>query len=184
MREADAIAKVGRAEAAAAAEHARVAADAVRDRMKAEAEGLTDKAPAMAALDENTREHEEYRLRLEQETKVRLAGIEVQRSVAESQARVLSAALENANVDIVGGDSQFFDKLVGAVSLGKSVDRFVDHSAVARSLAGPWLEGSANPVEDLAKLLGSVNSGDVSNAALSALLLQQMRHNGSEKAAA
>ncbi|GIJ70884.1 flotillin family protein [Virgisporangium ochraceum] len=183
-READAIAKVGRAEAAAAAEHARVAADAVRDRMKAEAEGLTDKAAAMAALDEASREHEEYRLRLEQETKVRLAGIEVQRSVAESQARVLSAALENANVDIVGGDSQFFDKLVGAVSLGKSVDRFVDHSAVARSLAGPWLEGSANPVEDLAKLLGSVNSGDVSNAALSALLLQQMRHNGSEKAAA
>ena len=88
---------------------------------------------------------------------------------------MLSSALENANVDIVGGDGQFFDRLVGAVSLGKSVDKFVDHSAVARSLAGPWLEGSANPVEDLTKLLGSVNSGDVSNAALSALLLQQVR---------
>jgi hypothetical protein len=74
--------------------------------------------------------------------------------------------------------------LVSAVSMGKSIDKFVDHSAVAKSLAGPWLEGSANPVEDLAKLLGSVNSGDVSNAALSALLLQQMRANGAEKAPA
>jgi uncharacterized membrane protein YqiK len=181
-READAIAKVGRAEASAAADHARVAADAVRDRMKAEAEGLTDKAAAMAALDGASREHEEFRLRLEQDTKVRLAGIEVQQKIAEAQALVLSSALENANIDIVGGDSQFFDKLVGAVSMGKSIDKFIDHSAVARSLAGPWLDGSANPVEDLTKLLGSVNSGDVSNAAVSALLLQQMRANGSEKA--
>jgi uncharacterized membrane protein YqiK len=180
-READAVEKVGRAEAIVAAEQARVAADAVRDRMKAEAEGLTDKAAAMAALDEASRQHEEYRLRMEFDKQVRLAGIEAQRKVAEAQAAVLSAALQNADVNIVGGEG-VFDRVAGAISLGKSVDGFVANSAVARTLAGPWLDGSANPIEDLTRLLGSVNSGDVSNAALSALVLQHLRANGSDKA--
>ena len=159
-----------------------VVAEALREKLRGEAEGLTEKAAAMAALDDASRGHEEFRLRLEQDTKVRLAGIEAQRKVAEAQASVLASALENADIDIVGGDSQFFDKIVGAVSMGKSIDSFVDHSAVARGVAGPWLDGSANPVEDLATLLGSVSSGDVSNAALSALLLQQVRANGADKA--
>jgi len=180
-READAIEKVGRAEALVAAEQARVAADAVRDRMKAEAEGLTDKAAAMAALDEASRQHEEYRLRLEQDKQVRLAGIEAQQRVAEAQASVLAEALRTADINIVGGDSVFFDRLVGAISLGRSVDGFVANSDVARSLVGPWLSGDGKPIEDLTRLLGSVNSGDVSNAALSALLLQQLRANGADK---
>jgi uncharacterized membrane protein YqiK len=180
-RDAAAIEKVGLAEAAVAAQQARVAADAIRDRLKGEAEGLTDKAAAMAALDESSRQHEEFRLRMEAEQQVRLAAIAAQQQVAHAQARVLAAALEKADIDIVGGDSVFFDRLVGAITMGKSVDGFVAHSNVARSVAGPWLEGSVNPVEDLTRLLGSVNSGDVSNLTLSALLLQQLRSNGTEK---
>jgi uncharacterized membrane protein YqiK len=180
-RDAEAIEKVGRAEATVAAQQARVAADAVRDRLKGEAAGLTDKAAAMAALDEASRQHEEYRLRLEADKEIRLAGIDVQRQIAEAQARVLATGLEKANIDIVGGDSVFFDRLMSAIALGKGVDRFVGHSDVAKALAGPWLEGSANPVDDLAKLLGSVNTGDVSNVALSALLLRHLRPNGAEK---
>jgi hypothetical protein len=103
--------------------------------------------------------------------------------VAEAQALVLSEALRNADVNIVGGE-RLFDRVAGAISLGKSVDGFVANSAVARSLAGPWLSGDANPVDDLTKLLGSIDSGDVSNAALSALLVQQLRSNGTGKASA
>ena len=80
-------------------------ADGMREKLKGEAEGLTEKAAAMAALDDASRGHEEYRLRLEAEKEIRLAGINVQRQVAEAQAKVLAAGLEKADIDIVGGDS-------------------------------------------------------------------------------
>ncbi len=100
----------------------------------------------MAALDEASRQHEEYRLRLEAEKDVRLAGIEVQRQVAEAQATVLAAGLEKADIDIVGGDSVFFDRLVGSIALGKSVDGFVENSSVTQSLATPgWTAHRPSP---------------------------------------
>ncbi|HEX7744902.1 MAG TPA: flotillin family protein [Micromonosporaceae bacterium] len=179
-RNAAAIEKVGRAEAAIDRERALVAAEAVREKLKGEAEGLTEKATAMAALDEATRQHEEYRLRLEAEKEIRLAGIDVQRQVAVAQAEVVSKGLEKANIDIVGGDSVFFDRLLNSISMGKSVDGFVRHSDVAQGLAKPWLDGSSSFTEDLSALLGKVSSADVSNLTLSAFLLQQIRAGGSD----
>ena len=160
-RNAEAIEKVGRAEAVVAREKALAAADGMREKLKGEAEGLQEKAGAMAALDAASREHEEYRLRLEAEKEIRLAGITVHKDIAESQAMVVAAGLEKANIDIVGGDSVFFDKLLGSITLGKSVDGFVQHSDVAQA--------------DLSKLLGSVNTADIGNLTLSAFLLQQIK---------
>jgi uncharacterized membrane protein YqiK len=180
-RNAEAIEKVGRAEATVEREKAVVAADALRDRLKGEAEGLTDKAAALAAMNASSREHEEYRLRLEAEKEIRLAGIDVQRQVAEEQARVLSVGLSKANIDIVGGDSVFFDKLLGSISLGKSVDGFVQHSDVATTLVGPYLNGDGNFIQDLARLVGSVSTADVQNLTLSAFLLQQLKVGGSDR---
>ncbi|MFJ8645327.1 SPFH domain-containing protein [Streptomyces sp. NPDC093546] len=162
-KEADAIEKAGRAEA-----------EAMAARMRAEAAGLTEKAAAMAALDEASRTHEEYRLRLEAEKDIRLAGLEVHRQVAEAQAAVLATGLENADINIVGGESVFFDRIVGAMSLGKSVDGFMDSSQTAQALAGPWLDGSASFTEDLTKVLGSVSTADVQNLTVSALLMKLM----------
>ncbi|MGA4799940.1 alpha/beta fold hydrolase [Streptomyces lavendulocolor] len=96
------------------------------------------------------------------------------RQVAEAQARVLATGLENADIDIVGGESAFFDRIVGAISLGKSVDGFMDGSQTARALAGPWLDGSASFTEDLTKVLGSVSTADVQNLTVSALLMKLM----------
>jgi hypothetical protein len=177
-RDADAIEKVGRAEAIVEREKTLVAAEAVREKLKGEAEGLTEKAAAMAALDDATRQHEEYRLRLEAEKDVRLAGIEVQREIAKEQATVVSAGLMKANIDIVGGDSVFFDKLVGSIALGKGVDGFIDNSQVAQTLAGPWLNGSADFTGDLHRLLGSVDTADVRNLTLSALLMKLIAAGG------
>ena len=143
-RDADAIEKVGRAEAIVEREKVLVAADAVREKLKGEAEGLTEKAAAMAALTDASRGHEEYRLRLEAEKDIRLAGIDVQRQIAEAQASVVSAGLAKANIDIVGGDSMFLDRLMGSITMGKSVDGFVEHSNVAQSLAKPWLDGTSS----------------------------------------
>ncbi len=156
---------------------AQATADAavIGERLKAEAAGLTEKAAAMAALDEASRGHEEYRLRLAAEKEIRLAEFDVQRQVAEAQATILATGLENADIDIVGGDSVFFDRLVSSISLGRSVDGFVDNSKTARTLAGPWLDGSASFTDDLTRVLGSVSSGDVQNLTVSALLMQLMR---------
>ncbi|MDG4834515.1 flotillin family protein [Solwaraspora sp. WMMD1047] len=179
-RGAEAIEKVGRAEAAVEREKALAVADALREKLKGEAEGLTEKAAAMAALDDATREHEEYRLRLEAEKEIRLAGIDVQRQVAESQAMVVATGLEKANIDIVGGDSVFFDRLLSSISLGKSVDGFVAHSDVAQGLARPWLDGSANFTDDISRLLGSLNTADVRDLTLSAFLLRQIKAGGAD----
>jgi uncharacterized membrane protein YqiK len=179
-RDAEAIEKVGRAHAAVAQETALAEALAIREKLKAEAEGLTDKAGAMAALDDASRQHEEYRLRLETEKDIRLAGIEVQRQVAEAQATVLATGLEQAEVSIVGGDSVFFDRLVGSIALGKSVDGFVEHSDVAQKLAGPWLDGSASFTGDMSRLLGSLDTAGVRDLTLSALLMRLIKTGGPE----
>ncbi|MBT2509385.1 flotillin family protein [Streptomyces sp. ISL-98] len=184
-KEADAIEKAGRAEAGATEarlraeavgtrEKALAEATAIGEKLKAEAAGLTEKAAAMAALDEASRTHEEFRLRLEAEKDIRLAGLDVQRHVAEAQATVLATGLENADINIVGGESAFFDRIVGAISLGKSVDGFFQHSQTAQALAGPWLDGSASFTEDLTKVLGSVSTADVQNLTVSALLMKLM----------
>ncbi|MEV8226044.1 flotillin family protein [Streptomyces sp. NPDC079167] len=163
--------------AAAEGTRAQATADAavIGERLKAEAEGLTEKAAAMAALDEASRGHEEYRLRLAAEKEIRLAEFDVQRQVAEAQATILATGLENADIDIVGGDSVFFDRLVSSISLGRSVDGFVNNSKTAQALAGPWLDGSGSFTDDLTRMLGSVTSGDVQNLTVSALLMRLMR---------
>ncbi|GGX14928.1 hypothetical protein GCM10010297_40450 [Streptomyces malachitofuscus] len=188
-KEADVIEKAGRAEAEATqarlraeAEGARAKAladaEAISGKLRAEAAGLTEKAAAMAALDEASRGHEEYRLRLEAEKDIRLAGLDVQRQVAEAQATVLATGLENADINIVGGESVFLDRLVSSIALGKGVDGFVQNSETAQALAGPWLDGSASFTDDLSRILGSVSTGDVQNLTVSALLMRLMRQGG------
>ncbi|MFB8771322.1 flotillin family protein [Streptomyces broussonetiae] len=190
-KEAEVLEKAGRAEAEAAearlraeAEGARLKAlaeaEAISGKLKAEAAGLTEKAAAMAALDEASREHEEYRLRLEAEKDVRLAGLDVQRQVAEAQATVLATGLESADINIVGGESVFFDRLMSSIALGKGVDGFVQHSETAQALAGPWLDGSSRFTDDLSRVLGSVSTADVQNLTVSALLLKLMKGAGDQ----
>ncbi|MEW2285137.1 SPFH domain-containing protein [Streptomyces sp. NPDC047841] len=188
-KEAEVIEKAGRAEAEATGARLRAEAEGVRakalaqaeaigEKLKAEAAGLTEKAAAMAALDEASRGHEEYRLRLEAEKDIRLAGLDTQRKVAEAQATVLATGLENADINIVGGESVFFDKLVGSIALGQGVDAFVRNSQTARTLAKPWLDGTSSFTDDLARILGPVSTADVQNLTVSALLMRLMKADG------
>lgn len=181
-RSAAAISKVGVAEAEATAARLRAEADGVRakalaqaegttaqaaaesaligGRLKAEAAGLTEKAAAMAALDDASRGHEEYRLRLAAEKDVRLAGLETQRQIAEAQATVLATGLEKADIQIVGGDTVFFDRLLGAVAAGRSVDSFVGSSETVKALGADWLDGSGRFTEDATKVLSALAAGN------------------------
>ncbi|WP_406155010.1 flotillin family protein [Streptomyces sp. NBC_00882] len=184
-KEAEVIEKAGRAEAGAAEARMRAEAEGARakalaqaegigEKLKAEAAGLTEKAAAMAALDDASRGHEEYRLRLEAEKDIRLAGLDVQRQVAEAQATVLATGLENADISIVGGESVFFDRLMSSIALGKGVDGFMQHSETAQALAQPWLDGTSSFTDDLSRVLGSVSTADVRNLTVSALLRKLM----------
>ncbi|MFF8099553.1 flotillin family protein [Streptomyces sp. NPDC016640] len=190
-KEADVIEKAGRAEAAATEARLRAEAEgaqaqaladaaAIGEKLKAEAEGLTQKAAAMAALDDASRGHEEYRLRVQADKEIRLAGLDVQRQVAEAQATVLATGLESADISIVGGESVFFDRLMSSIALGKGVDGFVQHSETAQALARPWLEGTSSFTDDLGRILGSVTTADVQNLTVSALLMKLMRTGGAD----
>jgi hypothetical protein len=190
-KEADVIEKSGRAEAAATGARLRAEAEgaqaqalaeaaAIGEKLKAEAEGLTQKAAAMAALDDASRGHEEYRLRVQADKEIRLAGLDVQRQVAEAQATVLATGLEGADIHIVGGESVFFDRLMSSIALGKGVDGFVQHSETAQALARPWLDGTSNITDDLGRILGSVTTADVQNLTVSALLMKLMKTGGAD----
>jgi uncharacterized membrane protein YqiK len=154
-------------------------ADGLKEKMQAEAEGLTQKAAAMAALDAASREHEEYRLRLEADKEIKIAGIDVQRQIAEAQASLIATGLENAKIDIVGGDSIFFDRLIGAISSGRSVDAFVDNSEHTRAMAGSWLDKENSTfTSDLTGMLAGLGADGMRDLTLAGLLTQLIAGGG------
>lgn len=109
-------------------------ASAIRAKMSAEASGIGEKAEAMKALDSVSREHEEFRLRLEQQKVISLESIRAKKDVAGVQAEVLRAAFEHAKINIVGGDGAFFERFIRAVTVGQSIDGAVDQSEVLKGL--------------------------------------------------
>jgi uncharacterized membrane protein YqiK len=178
LAEAEALAAIGKAEATATAAKGTSEANALREKLVAESAGLTEKAAAMDALSEASRGHEEYRLRLEMEKELRGAEIEARRSIAEQQAGVIAAGLSKADISLVGGDTQFFDRVVGAIGYGKAVDGFVAHSEVAQSVAAGWGNGSTSFAEDLKAVFANAGSEDVKNLTVSAALVKLMQGGG------
>lgn len=132
--------QVRRADAEAVQMLGAAEASAVRERLIAEANGIAEKAKSMKALDEASRGHEEFRLRLDKEKTVELSTIAAKKDVAAAQAHILAQAFQNAKFNIVGGDGQFFDKFVKAVSVGQAIDGAVENSATVRSLVGEALK--------------------------------------------
>jgi uncharacterized membrane protein YqiK len=146
------------------------------EKFMAEAKGIFEKADAMKKLDGIGRDHEEFKLRLEKDKTIELAAIEAQKDIASSQALVVSEALKVARIDIIGGETKFFDQIAGAVSKGKSVDGFINSSKhlldVKESFMGS--NGDGNFKENLRKVIDQlgVSSEDVKNLTISALLLK------------
>ncbi|MCP4439269.1 MAG: flotillin family protein [Aureispira sp.] len=139
----------------------------------ANAEGIKAKAEAMKLLNDAGKDHEEFKLRLDQERQIRIAEIQAQLGIAEAQAKVLANALQNANIDIVGGETKFFDSIINAINKGKSIDRLVDNSQnlqdVKQALLGPGEENLVDRVRGFMQQYG-VNSEAVRNLSMSALL--------------
>ncbi|MCC6333961.1 MAG: hypothetical protein IT380_08225 [Myxococcales bacterium] len=163
---------------------ARVQAEAVgvQEKLLAEARGLAEKAAAMAKLQGATKEHEEFRLRLEKDKQVELESLHVRKDIASSQAEVLARALSNAKFNIVGGDGQFFDQFVKAVSLSHSFDGAVTNGDSLRTLLKPYLEGNRSLPEDLKEILSRPGlTQDAQNLAVAAALSKMVKSEGSPK---
>lgn len=139
----------------------------------AEAKSIEEKAKAMKLLHESGQAHEEFRLRLAKERDVDLAAINVQRYIAEAQSNIVAEALKSANIEIVGGENDFFEKVVKAVSVGRSVDRMVGNSTTLTDIKESFFNGDPDrfrtQLKQWIKDFG-ISSEDVKNLTIAALL--------------
>jgi hypothetical protein len=174
--QATAVEKLGLAEAVAIREKGHAEADATQTKMFAEAEGIAKKMTAMKAMEGTAREHEEFRLRLDNERVIRLQGLDIQAKIATEQAKLMGEALKNAKIDIVGGDGQFFDRFVNAVTLGKSIDAVMQKSTTASTVAEEYLSGARSLPADLKEVLSrpSLDAGELKDLSVAALLAKLM----------
>jgi uncharacterized membrane protein YqiK len=170
--EAQAIEKRGLAESVAIREKGHAEADALQNKMSAEAKGLAEKMTAMKAMEGTAREHEEFRLQMENDRLIKMQGMEIQARIAAEQARVLGEAFKNAKIDIVGGDGAFFDRFVNAVTMGKSIDAVVDRSSTVQVVADEYLRQGRSLPEDLRTVLSNpaISADDLKNLSIAALL--------------
>ena len=177
-KEADAVALERRllAEAKGTEEQGRADALAVKERLTAEAAGLSEKATAMKAMEGRAWEHEEFRIRLEQERTIKLEALKAQKSVAEAQATVMAAAFSNAELRIIGGDGQFFDRFVQAASMGASVDALLDNSKSLSTALGGYLSGERHLPDDLKDMVAGLGgaSGQLKDMSAAALMTRLM----------
>ena len=106
-----------------------------------EATGIEEKANAMKLLDGVGKEHEEFKIRLNKDKDIEIAAIAAQTEIAEAQSTIVGEALKSARIDIVGGETVFFDKIVDSIKGGKSVDRFVNNSQVLTDIKDTFFDG-------------------------------------------
>ncbi|CAN5903666.1 hypothetical protein BH24BAC1_BH24BAC1_27350 [soil metagenome] len=157
------------------------------EKLSVDAKGIEAKADAMKKLDGVGKEHEEFKLKREKEKAIDLAQIHMQKDIAAAQAEVIAEALKAAKIDIVGGETMFFDQIVGAITKGKSVDRLVGNSQVLGTVKDTFFQPNGNGQVDFKENLQQfVNqfglaSDDVRNLSISALLLKMTQHSMDEK---
>jgi flotillin len=146
-------------------------------KFSADALGITQKAEAMKLFDGVGREHEEFKLKLNKEKDIELAAINIQRDIAQEQSELVGEALKSARIDIVGGDMNFFDKIVNSISNGKAVDRLVNNSQVLTDVSRTFFNGNPEYFEqNMGEMIGrfGIGSDDIKNLSIAALIAKMM----------
>jgi len=141
QRKAVAEAKGMEAKAVAIEKEGTAEASVMQLKFQSEADGIQQKAEAMKLFDSVGKEHEEFKLQLNKEKDIEIAAIETQKDIAESQSNIVGEALKSARIDIVGGESTFFDQIVDSIKAGKSVDRFVHNSETVTDIKQTFFNG-------------------------------------------
>lgn len=151
-------------------------AKVMRDKYAANADGIRGKAEAMKVLDEAGRTHEEFKIQIENNKEIELSRIAIQKDIALSQAGVISEALKSANIDIVGGETMFFEQILGSITKGKSLDKLMSNSETLTQVKDTFFStGSGDDFKHrLSDFIGQfgLSSKDVKDLSVSALLLK------------
>jgi len=158
--------RVREADAVAIEKQGLVEAKVTREKLVAEAAGLAQKAESMKLLDGAGRGHEEFRLRLDKEKSVELEKIRARKEVVAAQAQILAQAMGNARINIVGGDGQFLERFMSAISMGQSLDGALEQSDTLRELVQSLMNGNggtglAEALDKLAPLVTHVDGKEI-----------------------
>ena len=176
LAKADALKEQGIAEAEVIKQQALATATGNKEIALAEAIGIEEKANAMKKLDGVGKEHEEFKLRLDKELQIDLAEINIQKEIADAQAKVIGEALRASNIDIVGGETMFFDQIIGQITKSKGIDRLVNHSSNITQvkdaiLGSDDVKGNLlDKIKDFATTYG-ISSEDIKNLSVANLLI-------------
>ncbi|MDF4222282.1 SPFH domain-containing protein [Maribacter sp. M208] len=151
-------------------------ADVIKEKALADAAGIEEKANAMKKLDGVGKEHEEFKLRLDKELQIDLAQINIQKDIADAQAQVIGDALKAAKIDIVGGETMFFDQIIGQITKGKGYDRLVANSTNIQDIKDAILgsdDVKGNLLEKLKEFADKygISSDDLKNLTIANLLM-------------
>ena len=151
-------------------------AEVSKEKALAEATGIEEKATAMKKLDGAGKEHEEFKLQLQKEKDVELAQISIQKDIADAQAHVLSEALKSADIDIVGGETMFFENIVKQVSNAKGFDSLVNKSEniqqIKKALIGNGSEGELFDRIRYYVNKFNISTEDIKNLSIAGLILK------------
>lgn len=175
---ADAQKKQGLVEAEVAKEKGAAEAKVKEQLALAEAKGVEQKALAMQKLNDAGKEHEEFKLKLEKEKAIELAGINIQKDIAEAQAGVLGEAFKTAKIDIVGGDMAFVDNIMNQINRGKGIDRLMNNSThladAKHALLGNGTANGGGLLTNVFRLVSKsgLNLADVKDMTMTALLVK------------
>ncbi len=192
LAKADADVKLGEAEAAiirAKAEAIEIqgAAEArvMEQKFAAEAKGIGEKAAAMSKLDGPGKDHEEFKLRLNKDKEIEMANIGIQKDIADAQALVIAEALKASNIDIIGGETMFFNQIVGSIAKGKAIDGMVSKSPTLTDMKNTFFSPNGgtdfkSQLKDFVDKFG-LTTEDIRNLSISALLVKMINSTTNEQ---
>lgn len=192
LADADAVAKQGiahadslrlklEAEATGRQKSGEAEAASIAARFAAESEGLTAKFEAMTKMSPETRAHEEQRMQLDYTHAEVLRGIDANQSIAKDQAEVLARALQQAKIEIVGGDGEYFERFMRSLAIGKAIDGTVDHSQLLSKAFAGHKSGKRDLIADAKDLVGALGGADGVRDLSIAALMQKLAAGGNTK---
>ncbi|MFN8607474.1 MAG: flotillin family protein [Vulcanimicrobiota bacterium] len=143
--------KLGLAKVEVQRAEAEAQANAIQLKLTAEATGIGEKAKAMAALNEASRAHEEFRLQMENQRLIAVESIKAQVTMAQYQSQAMGEAFKSAKFNIVGGDGAFMERIFNAASMGRTLDTFLEHSDFAGNISKSITNGGPQVLDNLGK---------------------------------
>ena len=159
-------------------------ASVLQQKYSAEAAGIEEKANAMKLFDAVGKDHEEFKLQLNKNREIEIAAINAQKGIADAQSRIVGEALKSSRIDIVGGETEFFDKIVDSIKAGKAVDRFVYNSETLTDIKNTFFDGKPEYFQEKLKAFISqfgMSFEDLKDLSIAALIGKMLRLTDSDE---